>query len=85
MQALKQQFTAQLPALLKDLQQAFANTDWHSLAYAAHSLKGSAGSMGYPLLTELAGQLEVSARQQLSEACAALLRQMQQSIAKDDE
>ncbi|MEO3864071.1 ATP-binding protein [Rheinheimera fenheensis] len=85
MLALKQQFTAQLPALLQELQQAFANTDWHSLAYAAHSLKGSAGSMGYPLLTELAGQLEVSARQQLSEACATLLRQMQQSVAKGDE
>ncbi len=82
MQALKQQFTAQLPVLLAELQQAFADTDWPGLAYAAHSLKGSAGSMGYPLLTELAGQLELSARQQLSEACAALLSQMQHSCQR---
>ncbi len=76
MRALKQQFTLQLPALYQQLQQQFGQQQWHDLAYAAHSLKGSAGSMGYPQLTTLAGELEVSARQQQQMQCADYLQQI---------
>lgn len=80
MQALKQQFTAQLPQLLQELWLHFTARSWRELAYAAHSLKGSAGSMGYPQLTEQAGQLERAANQQLAEQCEKLLYDMQQLI-----
>lgn len=82
MQALKQQFTAQLPLLLQELQRYFADVKWHELAYAAHSLKGSAGSMGYPELTVLAGELERSANKQQSVMCDTLLNSMTQIIMR---
>ena len=84
MLALKQQFKAQLPALISELQQYFAAEQWRSLAYAAHSLKGSAGSMGYPELTELAGELERSANNQQVDSCDELLTRMQHIIASAD-
>lgn len=76
MQALKQQFSAQLPALHQQLQQHFSQQQWQALAYAAHSLKGSAGSMGYPEITKLAGELELSANARQTEQCAGQLQQM---------
>jgi signal transduction histidine kinase/CheY-like chemotaxis protein len=68
MKALKQHFTAQLPLLLAEFEQFLTAQAWDKLSFAAHSLKGSAGSMGYPELTALADQLEQAAkRQQLSQ------------------
>ena len=58
MQALKQQFGEQLPGLLAELRQYAQTEDWAALRFAAHSLKGSAGSMGYPQVTRLAGEIE---------------------------
>ncbi|WP_397471868.1 Hpt domain-containing protein, partial [Rheinheimera sp.] len=55
---------------------------WRDLAYAAHSLKGSAGSMGYPELTELAGKLERSANKQLPGESETLLGAMAQIISR---
>ena len=82
MLALKQQFTAQLPQLLTELEQHFDALRWRDLAYAAHSLKGSAGSMGYPELTELAGKLERSANKQLHGESEILLGAMAQIISR---
>lgn len=82
MLALMQQFTAQLPQLLTELEQHFNALRWSELAYAAHSLKGSAGSMGYPEITELAGKLERSANKQLSGECKTLLGAMAQIISR---
>ena len=76
MQALKQQFSAQLPTLHQQLQQHFSQQQWQALAYAAHSLKGSAGSMGYPEITQLAGELEISANARQAEQCAGQLQQI---------
>ena len=82
MQALKQQFTRQLPELCRQFEQHFADGEWKALAYAAHSLKGSAGSMGYPQLTLLAGELELSARAGQQQQCAGQLEQIR--IIVDD-
>lgn len=82
MQALKAQFRMQLPELMQQLQQHFVALHWRELAYAAHSLKGSAGSMGFPLLTSLAGKLETDANHQRHESCATLLAQMCQLITE---
>ena len=67
-------------ALYQQLQQQFSQQQWAELAYAAHSLKGSAGSMGYPELTQLSGELEVAANKQQQEACSQLLAQIQQMV-----
>jgi signal transduction histidine kinase/CheY-like chemotaxis protein len=82
MQALKQQFTRQLPALLQELQQLFAAIKWAELAYAAHSLKGSAGSMGYPELTALASELERFANSKQPASCEQLLLKMQTIVER---
>lgn len=80
MQALIAQFRAQLPALLTQLMQYFSAKDWQKLTFAAHSLKGSAGSMGYPKLTELADQLEIASKNRTEHHVTTLLAQMQAEI-----
>ncbi|WP_019675654.1 hybrid sensor histidine kinase/response regulator [Arsukibacterium perlucidum] len=79
MQALKRQFARQLPVLLAELQQHLRGEDWAALRFAAHSLKGSAGSMGYPQVTRLAGEIEQAVNGQPA-AIAALLVEMKQYI-----
>jgi HPt (histidine-containing phosphotransfer) domain-containing protein len=39
------------------------DADWHQVGTIAHSVKGSAGSFGYPQLTKCATTLEYSAKQ----------------------
>ena len=85
MQALKQQFADQLPALVKELQQYCGSSQWPQLSYAAHSLKGSAGSMGYPDITALAGELELNANNKQCESCEALIKRMWQVIASSSQ
>lgn len=80
MVALKRQFSTQLPQLYQELAEYFATGRWRELAFAAHSLKGSAGSMGYPELTRLSGELEVAANKQQQDACSQLLAQIQQMV-----
>ncbi len=75
MQALKSHFKAQLPSLVQQLVDYAAADNWPELTFAAHSLKGSAGSMGYPQLTALAGELEVAARQKNAAKVQAILQQ----------
>ncbi len=79
LQALKRQFGRQLPVLLAELQQYWHAKNWPALRFAAHSLKGSAGSMGYPEVTRLAGEIEHVIATQPA-AVEGLLLQMQQHI-----
>lgn len=60
---LKQNFKQSLPALLTDFRLWLSAADWSRLQYEAHSIKGSAGSMGYPQLTRLMSILEQAAQQ----------------------
>lgn len=55
---LKQNFFRKLPAVYAEIQQLARMQNWQELAFVAHRLKGTAGNMGYPGLTRLAGQLE---------------------------
>jgi HPt (histidine-containing phosphotransfer) domain-containing protein len=48
-------FRGQLPLLVSQLAEAKGQSDWH---LAAHTLKGSARSIGAPALAELALELE---------------------------
>ena len=81
MQALKQQFSAQLPQLYSELQGYCNAGQWRELAFAAHSLKGSAGSMGYPELTRLAGELERCANNEQT-GCTELLAKIQSVVQR---
>jgi HPt (histidine-containing phosphotransfer) domain-containing protein len=60
--ALKRDFAEKLPSLIDELRQYQQVADLAKLQYEAHSLKGCAGSMGFPQITQLAAELEMSAR-----------------------
>lgn len=79
LQALKRQFGRQLPVLLVELQQYYQTENWRALRFAAHSLKGSAGSMGYPDVTRLASDIEYAISQQPA-LITGLLTEMKRHI-----
>ena len=55
---LQQGYRDKLPQLLADFKQALSLQDWQSLQQMAHSVKGSAASMGFEQLTEQAAMIE---------------------------
>lgn len=79
---LKQDFTLALPALLQDFEFWLSATNWERLQYEAHSVKGSAGSMGYPELTELMSKLELAAVEQDLALSTALVNEFVVLVAK---
>ncbi|MBU2223119.1 MAG: response regulator [Gammaproteobacteria bacterium] len=78
--ALKRDFAEKLPALIAELQQYQRAADLAKLQYEAHSLKGCAGSMGFPEITQLAAELEMSARSSDHMACQLILSRMRQHL-----
>lgn len=56
-------FIENLPHVRIELQQALDDANWQAISAIAHRVKGSAGSFGYPKLTEYAATLEYSAKQ----------------------
>lgn len=77
MQALLKQFREQLPTIILELRMLVRRQAWSELAFAAHSLKGSAGSMGFPTLTLLAGELESAAAAVKEDVATKLVEQME--------
>ena len=63
-QYLVDQFLDGLPARLQDMQQAIQNEDWMALQRQVHQIKGTAGAMGYPLITEKAAEVERALKSQ---------------------
>ena len=78
--ALKRDFAEKLPALITELLQYQQAANLAKLQYEAHSLKGCAGSMGFPEITQLAAELEMSARGTDLMACQLILSRMQQHL-----
>ncbi len=78
--ALKRDFAEKLPLLIAELQQYQRTADLAKLQYEAHSLKGCAGSMGFPEITQLAAELEMSARSADHLACQLILTRMRQHL-----
>ncbi len=74
--ALKQDFAARLPEQLNNLKQLQQQQDLAGLQYEAHSLKGCAGSMGFPEITQLAAELELAAKGRDSLSCQLILGRM---------
>jgi signal transduction histidine kinase/DNA-binding response OmpR family regulator len=80
--ALKHDFAERLPAQLAQLALLHNDHKLAELQYEAHSLKGCAGSMGFPDITQLAAELELSAKSQDALACQLIIQRMQQRLAE---
>jgi len=80
--ALKHDFAERLPAQLAQLALLRDDHKLAELQYEAHSLKGCAGSMGFPDITQLAAELELSAKSQDALACQLIIQRMQQRLAE---
>ncbi|WP_419571337.1 ATP-binding protein [Rheinheimera sp.] len=78
---LKQQFREQLPQLEQQLELFWTQKNWERLEYEAHSIKGSAGSMGFPELTEITAQLEHVLKQKQFQEARPLLDLLHHQIA----
>lgn len=59
---LVEMFVDGLPAQLEIIRDAWTKNDLAAVVTAAHQLKGAAGGYGYPMLTDAARSLELSAR-----------------------
>lgn len=71
--ALKTAFESGLPADLDKLDELIQQEQWDEARRLAHTLKGTAGSFGYPRVTELASTLEASIKSgRTGEAAPAL-------------
>ena len=81
--ALKEDFTRRLPGLVDQLQQLQQQGDLPALQFEAHSLKGCAGSMGYPEITQLAAELELCAKSAESKACELIIDRMQRHLSAE--
>ncbi|MCC5851625.1 MAG: response regulator [Alkalimonas sp.] len=74
---LRQQFLNSLTDLHQQMQASFEQQNWQELQRLSHKLKGSAGSFGYPAISELADQLQAELQHRASAtAIEALLRQL---------
>lgn len=60
-QDIKRTFEKNLPQRLANLSAGIAAGNWEEVKQLAHSLKGSAGTFGYPRVTNLARDLETAA------------------------
>ena len=58
LQRLKVDFRSDLPRTIGSLQEALSGRQWEPLRFVVHRIKGIAGSVGYPHLTELAEPIE---------------------------
>ena len=72
------QFVNGLGQRIDTMDNAIRDGDFDALRSAAHQLKGSGGGYGYPILTELATELERSATQRMLEECVASLDALKQ-------
>ncbi|HKO88396.1 MAG TPA: ATP-binding protein [Burkholderiales bacterium] len=65
-------FRAGLPAQVETIDRALVEKNWARLRQQAHLLKGTAGSFGFPVITEIAGRLEGAAADSDVEHATAL-------------
>lgn len=77
---IQAQFRAKLPDKLADLARAFQTRQWPDLQKQAHAIKGGAGSFGLGRLSELAAELDQSARREDEGSAATLLARIQQEF-----
>lgn len=75
---LAAQFVSSLRYRLEDMDSALQSADFERLRNAAHRLKGSAGSYGYPLLSERAAEMERHAGAETPDDCVAAFARLRE-------
>ena len=74
-------FMLRLPVLYDSIIKAFAEKDWPGFLGLVHQMKGVGGGYGYPMLTTLCAEIELTAK---AEDFIKLTRQMEEfSLMKD--
>jgi len=73
---MQQQFYAELPQRIADLQQAWQQQAWPTLQRHAHQLKGVGSSFGLPQLTELAARIERATQNHQYQEAGALIPEL---------
>ncbi|WP_250656120.1 response regulator [Alkalimarinus coralli] len=58
-----QQFVKGVPERIEAMKHAFKDSNWKALCDQAHQVKGTAGALGFPAVTEKARQLEAALKQ----------------------
>jgi len=67
-------YVKELPAVLQQVNDALAQRKWPELKEGVHSLKGTGGAFGYPMLTSLAAKIEFQiAKQDIVEISASVV------------
>lgn len=79
-QRIKRDFQRQLPVICSQFQDFALKKQWDLLQYEAHSIKGSAGALGFPEVTQVMGQLEEALKAKRYEITHGLLRTLQSVI-----
>jgi two-component system sensor histidine kinase/response regulator len=69
-------------AIQAELREAHAASDWNTIARLAHTLKGTARTLGITALGDLAARLEETAAQSPPAAIAEQIRALEQGIAQ---
>ena len=86
LRALTEEFCAGLPSTLNAISRASEAADWPALKSLVHTLKGTAGSYGYPQITAMAGEVEgqLASGQTgpLPTMCATLIRRAIRAIGE---
>ncbi len=75
--AIVELFISRLPIQLSGMREALQQADYQRLADLAHTLKGSGGSVGFPMFTEPARELEQLATARKSQEIPAVIDQLQ--------
>ena len=79
---LVEDFLGQLPRRIEQLEKALADDDFEALRRAAHQLRGSGGSHGYPALTDLAARVERHALNAQLDACVNGVNEIKQLVSR---
>jgi len=80
-----QSFVAKLPERAATIEQQLAENDWPSLKASVHDIKGSAGGVGYQVLTDTAARLEFQLINENYETVTILVKEMLQLFTQIQE
>ena len=65
--SLVQMYVEEMPERISTFAASYEAQNWEALRTLAHQTKGAAGSYGFEILSNLAGELEIACRQMVSQ------------------
>ena len=75
-------FVASLPTVSSELSLAWQQHDWRRLRHAAHILKGTSRSLGFPQLMQIADNIETNAIYHTGAEMEQLLAELETTLAR---